>query len=255
MVKRRLPRTPSSSSDVMGSPAKPKTSMRFFFPLRHERDSLGGIPPSEKSRLRGGNGRRRMLRYERKARKKGHSIIAGVDEAGRGPLAGPVVAAAVVIHDHAFINEINDSKLLTPKKRLLAYNEIIKRSTVGISLVDEEIIDRINIRRATILAMEEAVIHLNLEPDILLIDGRLKLDLPYKQQHIIRGDSQSLSIAAASIIAKVTRDSLMITYHSLYPRYRFDLHKGYGTKIHISAIKKHGLSPIHRKTFKIHSKL
>ncbi|MEE8359906.1 MAG: ribonuclease HII [Candidatus Omnitrophota bacterium] len=196
-----------------------------------------------------------MLRHEKKAQKKGHSLVAGVDEAGRGPLAGPVVAAAVVIHDHAFINEINDSKLLSPKKRLFAYNEIIRRSTVGISLVDEEIIDRINIRRATILAMEEAVINLNLEPDMLLIDGRLKLDLPYNQQHIIRGDSQSLSIAAASIIAKVTRDTLMVTYHSLYPDYRFDLHKGYGTKTHIGAIKKHGLSPIHRRTFKLHSEL
>ncbi|MFH1753329.1 MAG: ribonuclease HII [Candidatus Omnitrophota bacterium] len=196
---------------------------------------------------------RRMMRHEKKARKKGHNLIAGVDEAGRGPLAGPVVAAAVVIHDYDFLNEINDSKILSPKKRLLAYNEIIKRSTIGISLVDEEIIDRINIRRATMLAMEEAVINLSLEPDILLIDGMLKLDLPYEQQHIIRGDSQSLSIAAASIIAKVTRDTLMVTYHSLYPRYRFDLHKGYGTKTHISAIRKHGLSPIHRKTFKLHS--
>jgi ribonuclease HII len=196
-----------------------------------------------------------MLRHEKKARKKGYNIIAGVDEAGRGPLAGPVVASAVIIHDYDFISEINDSKQLSPKKRFIAYREIVEKATIGISLVDEDTIDRINIRRATMLAMEEAVINLSLVPDLLLIDGRLKLDLPYKQKHIIRGDTQSVSIAAASIIAKVTRDSLMLTYHDMYPHYRFDLHKGYGTEKHIKALRKHGPSPIHRKTFKIHSEI
>ncbi|MDB4349723.1 ribonuclease HII [Omnitrophica bacterium] len=194
----------------------------------------------------------RMLRHEKKARKKGFNLIAGIDEAGRGPLAGPVVAAAVIINDFDFFSEINDSKLLSPKKRHLASQEIIQKSTIGISLVDEDTIDNINIRQATILAMEEAVINLGVDPDILLIDGRLRLDLPYPQKHIIRGDSKSLSIAAASIIAKVTRDSLMLSYHRLYPRYRFDLHKGYGTRKHIRAIRKYGPSPIQRKTFRIH---
>lgn len=172
---------------------------------------------------------------------------------GRGPLAGPVVACAVILNDYNFDQEINDSKALSPKKRLLAYQEIIQKATIGISLVDQEVIDRINIRRATILAMEEAVINMGIEPDLILIDGRLKLDLPYKQEHIIGGDSKSISIAAASIIAKVARDALMIDYHSIYPAYRFDLHKGYGTRYHIGAIEKHGPSPIHRKSFNIKS--
>ena len=192
-----------------------------------------------------------MLRHEKRARSKGFSLIAGIDEAGRGPLAGPVVASAVIIKDHSFNCEINDSKILTPKKRLLAYREIVKKAIIGIGIVSEEIIDTINIRQSTILAMEEAVNNLRTAPDILLIDGRLKLNFSYPQKHIIRGDSKSISIAAASIIAKVTRDSLMGEYHDIYPRYRFDRHKGYGTRFHIETIKKHGLSPIHRKTFKI----
>lgn len=193
------------------------------------------------------------LRHEKRALKKGHKIIAGVDEVGRGPLAGPVVACAVILNDYHFDQEINDSKALSPKKRLLAYQEIIQKATIGISLVDQEVIDRINIRRATILAMEQAVINMGVEPDLILIDGRLKLDLPYNQEHIIGGDSKSLSIAAASIMAKVARDALMVDYHSIYPAYRFDLHKGYGTRYHIGAIEKHGPSPIHRKSFNIKS--
>jgi ribonuclease HII len=195
--------------------------------------------------------RANLTRHEKKARKKGHNTIAGVDEAGRGPLAGPVVAAAVILDRYDLDAEINDSKALSPKKRRNAYHQIINNATVGISLIDEDVIDSINIRRATIMAMEEAVINLGVDPDIILIDGRLKLDLPYEQEHIIRGDAQSVSIAAASIVAKVARDALMLGFHNLYPEYRFDLHKGYGTKLHISAIRKHGLSPIHRKTFKV----
>ncbi len=193
----------------------------------------------------------RMNRHEKKARRKGHRIIAGIDEVGRGPLAGPVVATAVILEETEFICEINDSKLLSPKKRLAAYREIMKKATVGIGMIDEDVIDSVNIRRATIMAMEEAVINMGVEPDILLIDGDIKLDLPYHQESIIRGDSKSISIAAASIIAKVFRDSLMRAYHKEYPKYGFDKHKGYGTKMHIKALKIHGPSPIHRKSFKV----
>lgn len=193
------------------------------------------------------------LRHEKTAKKKGFELIAGIDEAGRGPLAGPVVASAVIIKDHEprFACEINDSKLLSPKKRILAYHEILKKAAIGIGIIDEDTIDSINIRRATILAMEEAVINLGVEPDLLLIDGIMPLGLPYKQKCIIRGDAKSVSIAAASIVAKVIRDSLMLEYHKLYPQYRFDLHKGYGTKTHIRLLKKHGPSPIHRTSFKV----
>ncbi len=192
-----------------------------------------------------------MLHHEKRARKKGFELIAGIDEVGRGPLAGPVVASAVIITDLNFIHEINDSKQLSPKKRNLAYSEILNNAIIGIGMAGEDVVDAMNIRRATILAMEKAVMNLGIKPDFLLIDGRIKLNLPYPQKHIIRGDSKSLSIAAASIIAKVTRDTLMMTYHSIYPKYRFDLHKGYGTKTHMKRIVKHGLSPIHRKTFRL----
>jgi len=192
-----------------------------------------------------------MLRHEKKARRRGHLLIAGIDEAGRGPLAGPVVASAVILKDHRFTSYINDSKQLTPKMRLLAFQEIRKKAVIGIAMIGEAIIDRINIRQATLMAMREAVLCLAVEPDCLLIDGRDGIDLPYPQERIKGGDAQSLSIAAASIVAKVTRDALMREYHGLYPIYRFDLHKGYGTKIHIAAIRKHGRSPIHRLSFKI----
>jgi len=195
-----------------------------------------------------------MLKPERQAQKKGHNLIAGIDEAGRGPLAGPVVASAVIIKDTSFTCEINDSKKLTPKKRLRAFHEIVQKAIVGISIIGEEAIDRVNIRQASILAMENAVNSLALKPDMLLIDGLLKLNIPYKQTPIIRGDSKSLSIAAASIVAKVVRDCIMVDYHSLYPQYNFHIHKGYGTRNHIKALRKHGPSPIHRTTFKIKAK-
>lgn len=194
---------------------------------------------------------RLMLSHEKRARGRGFTAIAGIDEAGRGPLAGPVVASAVILTDLEFTHKIDDSKKLSPVKRELAYQEIITKAIVGIGTAGEDIIDRINIRKATILAMENAVANLGVDPDYLLIDGRLELDLPHKQKSIIRGDSASLSIAAASIVAKVTRDRIMSSYHKLYPGYRFDLHKGYGTKSHIMRIKRFGLSPIHRRTFKL----
>jgi len=192
-----------------------------------------------------------MLSHEKKAKSRGFTVIAGIDEAGRGPLAGPVVASAVILTDLKFTHRIDDSKKLSPRKRELAYQEIITKAIVGIGTAPEDVIDQINIRKATILAMKNAVTNLGVDPDYLLIDGRLELDVPHKQKCIIRGDSKSLSIAAASIVAKVTRDRMMKSYHRLYPGYRFDLHKGYGTKAHIMKIKRFGLSPIHRRTFKL----
>ena len=192
-----------------------------------------------------------MLRYERKARRKGYNLIAGIDEAGRGPLAGPVVASAVILKDTRFKCEVKDSKKLTPKKRLIAYREIVRKAIIGIGIIGEYIIDSINIRNATIMAMNVAVRSLREKPDMLLIDGNIKLDLAYCQEVIVGGDNKSLSIAAASIIAKVTRDTIMQEYHNLYPHYRFDLHKGYGTKVHITSLKSYGYSPIHRMSFKL----
>ncbi len=191
-----------------------------------------------------------LLRHEKRAQSRGFRLIAGIDEAGRGPLAGPVVASAVIIKDPRFTNRIDDSKRLTPRQRNLAYQEIFKKSIVSIGIIGHKAIDRVNIRQATILAMQKAVSNLKITPDLLLIDGRITLNLPYSQRSIVKGDTKSLSIAAASIIAKVTRDQIMLKYHNTYPKYRFDLHKGYGTTLHIKSLKKHGLCPIHRKSFK-----
>jgi ribonuclease HII len=190
-----------------------------------------------------------MLLHERRARKAGFKHIAGIDEAGRGPLAGPVVAAALLLKNTHFREKIDDSKKLSPKARSLAYNEIIKKAWFGLGIVDEKTIDRINIYNATRKAMEKAVKNLRVKPDFLLVDGRIKLTIPCKRSHIIKGDSKSLSIACASIIAKVTRDRLMLKYHKRFPQYNFARHKGYGTKEHIRRLRKHGPSPIHRFTF------
>lgn len=193
--------------------------------------------------------RRQKLLHERKALKEGFKTIAGVDEAGRGPLAGPVVAAAVILKDTNFKEKIEDSKKLSALQRKRAFPEIISKAEVGIGIVSHRIIDKINIYNATILAMEKAVANLPLKPDILLIDGRVPLKLPLRQRCIINGDGQSCSIAAASIIAKVTRDKIMEGYAKQYPQYGFKEHKGYGTKKHFSTLEKFGPSPIHRFSF------
>ncbi len=190
-----------------------------------------------------------MLYHEGRARRAGYSLVAGVDEAGRGPLAGPVVAASCILKDYKFKNRIDDSKLLTPLSRLRAYEEIIEKAIYSVGITDEKIIDKINIYKATCLAMEKAIKTLEVEPDYLLIDGRVKLSIPHRRICISGGDSKSLSIACASIIAKVTRDRIMEGYDRLYPKYGFRQHKGYGTKQHFKAIRKHGPSPIHRFTF------
>ena len=197
-----------------------------------------------------------MLCYERKLKLKGYDLIIGVDEAGRGPLAGPVVAAAVWLKDFGFIHRIDDSKKLTPAKRKDAFFEIKSKSLYAIAAVSHIKIDRINILQATILAMQKAVAKLakqltpkELKRAFVLIDGnmRLKLDLPY--QSIVGGDGKSLSIAAASILAKERRDQIMAAYHKIYPQYEFIKHKGYPTQRHREILKEKGPVAIHRKSF------
>ena len=174
--------------------------------------------------------------------------VIGVDEAGRGPLAGPVVAAAVIIKDSSGLEEVNDSKKICAKKREKLYEIIIQNCEVSVGIVENNEIDRINILNATMKAMKDAVIKLN--KDILvLVDGNQKIPEIRKQQTIVKGDSKSLAIAAASIVAKVTRDRMMDECSKIYPQYLLEKHKGYGTKDHISRIVEYGPSPIHRKSF------
>ena len=188
---------------------------------------------------------------EKQVQKDGFARIAGVDEAGRGPLAGPVVAAAVVLPPSFSVPGVNDSKKLSAPKRETLYEAIYTEADgVGVGIIDADEIDRINILRASLLAMAKAVDKLPVAPDYLLIDGTFPIASSIPQKAIPKGDSRSISIAAASIIAKVTRDRLMAEYHILYPEYNFKKHKGYPTKAHRDAIKIHGCCPIHRKTFK-----
>lgn len=197
-----------------------------------------------------------MLHFERSLKAKGFDLIIGVDEAGRGPLAGPVVAAAVLLKDFNFNNRIDDSKKLSPANRRKAFFEIKKKSMYATASVGHKQIDRINILQATILAMQKAVNRLAKELDsrqlkrtFVLIDGnmRFKLKLPYRS--IIKGDGKSLNIAAASILAKVSRDQVMEKNHKIYPQYGFIQHKGYPTQMHRDILRKIGPSAIHRKSF------
>ena len=192
------------------------------------------------------------LQYENALLNKGYKYIVGVDEVGRGPLAGPVVCAAVIMpfDENLIIEGIDDSKKLSEKKRELL-SEKIKQTALAYTIIetDEKTIDEINILEATKLGMKRAVESLSLSPDIVLTDGNMTLDIDYPQQSIIKGDSLSYSIGAASIIAKVHRDHLMDEYAKDYPEYAFAKNKGYGTAEHINAIKEYGLCPIHRKTF------
>lgn len=190
-----------------------------------------------------------MLYYERKFRRQGKSYIAGIDESGRGPLAGPVVASAVILKDYRFKNKIADSKSLNRILREKAYEEILEKAHVGIGVVGEKEIDRINILQATHRAMLLAIADLPVEPDFLLIDGITSPCVAHPKLTLINGESRSLSVACASIVAKVTRDLIMSYYDICYPKYGFAKHKGYGTRVHVRAIKRFGNSPIHRKTF------
>lgn len=190
------------------------------------------------------------LFFEKAALRKGIKCIAGIDEAGRGPLAGPVIAAAVILPAGLSINGVNDSKKLTPNKREQLFDLIMKQAiSVGIGITSSADIDRINILQATRSAMLSAVLSLSLQPDLLLIDGISTIDSTIQQKTIIKGDSLSISIASASIIAKVTRDRLMIAMDAEYSGYGFARHKGYGSAMHREAIKMLGPSPIHRLTF------
>lgn len=177
-------------------------------------------------------------------------IICGVDEAGRGPLAGPVCAAAVILPEHCQIPGLTDSKKLTDKKRRELFPIIQEQALAyGIGLASEQEIDQINILQATFLAMERALAQLKIHPDLTLIDGNRAKDFGLPVRTVVKGDSLSANIAAASILAKVTRDDLMVEAAKAYPQYGFDLHKGYGTKAHYEALRKFGPSPIHRMTF------
>ena len=193
------------------------------------------------------------LREEKRIWKRGYKRIAGLDEAGRGPLSGPVVAAAVSVSSNFHIpkelKEVKDSKQLSFKKREELYILLIKNPNLkwGIGRVSEKVIDKINILEAAKLAMEKAV--KNIKSDFLIIDGNFKINLNVSQKSIIKGDQKVFSIAAASIIAKVSRDRIMIKYHKKYPQYGFDQHKGYPTKLHRKMIKKYGSCRIHRKSF------
>ncbi len=175
--------------------------------------------------------------------------LAGVDEAGRGPLAGPVVAAAVILTQPEALAGINDSKKLTAKRREELYVRIARSSIVGIGFADEKLIDEVNIYEATRLAMKKAVLNLPHTPANLLIDGPMRLDLELEQKGVIHGDGKSASIAAASIVAKVFRDHWMKKLHELYPAYGFLGHKGYGTAQHMKALREIGPSPVHRYSF------
>ncbi len=190
------------------------------------------------------------LDYENQLWERG-LIPAGVDEAGRGPLAGPVVAATVILSKDNPIEGLNDSKALTPQKRSILYDLISERClSYAIGIVDNDVIDKINILQAAIKAMEKSILALSLKPDLVYIDGNRPTTLEIKQQTIVKGDTKCQSIAAASIIAKVTRDRIMEKLHEIYPQYGFLKHKGYPTKAHYEAIKMYGPSPVHRLSFK-----
>lgn len=192
------------------------------------------------------------LLIEEELIQKGHKLIAGIDEAGRGPLAGPVVAAAVILPRDYSSDILNDSKKISPKVREKLYKELtdpLSGIFCAYSVIDPVIIDKINILNATHRAMSESALSLKKEPSFAIIDGKPVKGFPYPYQAIVKGDEKCLSIAAASVIAKVERDRLMQKYGEKYPQYGFEKHKGYGTKLHLEALKKFGACPIHRQSF------
>ena len=191
-----------------------------------------------------------LLDFDTHFRNAGYLQIAGIDEAGRGPLAGPVVAAAVILPPGWFFDGINDSKKLTESQRDCCYEQIVSNALAwSFGTANHEIIDNINILKATYLAVQEAINGLAIKPDYLLLDALKLTDCNIPQQSLIKGDATSLSIASASIIAKVTRDRMMVNYDKEYPGYGFAKHKGYGTKAHYEALDKMGPCPIHRNSF------
>lgn len=194
-----------------------------------------------------------LLALETQLWKRGFQAVAGVDEVGRGPLAGPVVAACVVLPRGFSVPEVNDSKRLSPKKRERLFDQILQDAQeVGVGIVTEKTIDRMNILNASLRAMWKAVSELKETPEFVLVDGNQRIpNLSLPQMPVIKGDARSLSIAAASIVAKVTRDRIMLEYHEKYPEFRFAEHKGYATKTHVEALKTFGPCQIHRRSFKL----
>lgn len=188
--------------------------------------------------------------YEQELLNEGFKIVCGIDEAGRGPLSGPVCAAAVILPLNCEIEGINDSKKLSEKKREKLYDIITQKALAySIEMVDAQTVDDINILQATFLAMRNAVENLQIKPDVALIDGNQKPKLEIEERTLVKGDSKSISIAAASILAKVSRDRYMLALDEKYPQYCFSKHKGYGTKLHYEKISEHGICPEHRRTF------
>lgn len=192
---------------------------------------------------------------EKELQELGYRVIAGVDEAGRGAWAGPVVAAAVVLPPDFNIRGVNDSKKITALKREELYRELVATVDWGVGVIANTVIDQLNILCATRVAMRQALDQLKQKPDFVLLDAVRIGDLPWRQRAVVKGDYKVMSIAAASIIAKVTRDHLLQLLHQEMPQYRFDLHKGYGTKVHQAMIKKYGVSEAHRKTYKSLAKI
>lgn len=190
-----------------------------------------------------------MRYYEKKARKAGFKCVVGIDEVGRGPLAGPVVSCAVYLKKFNFKNRVDDSKRLSAKQRNLAFLELTNNCDFGVGVVNERVIEHLNIAQATKLSMQRALEDLKLQPDYILVDGPINLDVQTPSKKIIGGDRKSISIAAASVIAKVIRDRMMSVYDKVYPQYGFKVHKGYATARHLKALKKFGPCPIHRFTF------
>ncbi len=191
-----------------------------------------------------------LYEYERQLRVDGLRLFCGVDEAGRGPLCGPVYAAAVVLPEGAVIDGLNDSKKLSEAKRELLYHRVVESAIAyGIASVSAAEIDQINILNATYKAMSLAIANLGLEPELCLIDGNRCEGIPYNCRCVVGGDAKCASIAAASILAKVSRDRYMLDYAGRYPQYAFEKHKGYGTKLHYERIREHGPSPEHRRSF------
>lgn len=223
---------------VMYADDKRKGVQQLIVKFKHEEEKLN----AELKRLEA------MKVFEKKY--SSYKLIAGIDEAGRGPLAGPVVAGAVILPRECKILYLNDSKKLSALKRNELFDEIKEKAVAyGVGIISPEMIDEINILQATLEAMREAIKNMGIEPDMLLVDALTIPKIPYKQVGIVKGDARSISIAAASIIAKVTRDRIMEDMDSIYPEYGFASHKGYGSKAHIEAIKKYGPCPIHRRTF------
>jgi ribonuclease HII len=192
----------------------------------------------------------KLIQAETECRKIGYQLIAGADEAGRGPLAGPVVAACVMLPEHALIPGVNDSKKLSEAKREELYEKITDSALAyGVGIVEQDVIDQINILCATRLAFKKAVESMQVTPDYLYTDMIDRLDVACPWTPVKKGDATVYCIAAASIVAKVTRDRIMRTYDAVYPAYGFARHKGYGTQMHINAIREHGLTPLHRRSF------